>query len=279
MFWWVGEQWHPSSNVHLFTPREMRLLLSRENTLWIGDSTARQDYVTMHNLMSASNWRDIPLVEVQDGINVNKERITEPCLLKQNLTDFDLVFCRHLADSNFTSNSTNLPDVGAYDFIRRNCFTDVAFLLNSTHQRLLNDYSTIVFSLGVWDSVRPWDCGRRDAEYVTELLDLIQEKLAAKNQHLQIIWKLHAGAGNEQAGQRGMTAAVQGHVRAWFAAATSRHNIHLVDFAGELKERTYGNARLHGDLAPHVGPAARTLVSQMVTQELFQSRMCQNAIR
>jgi hypothetical protein len=72
----------------------MQELLRKENVLILGDSTARQNYFTMYNLMNATDSLDISLEMLDHGINVNKHRITEKCSLRDDAVTSILSVCR-----------------------------------------------------------------------------------------------------------------------------------------------------------------------------------------
>lgn len=45
---WIGNHWFPPSGVEQLPPQRLQQIFVKENTVWWGDSTARQDYHTMH---------------------------------------------------------------------------------------------------------------------------------------------------------------------------------------------------------------------------------------
>jgi hypothetical protein len=53
---WQGNTsvWIPPEGVPYLYPSDIRRIFQSENTLWIGDSTARQDYQTMFSLMNGN---------------------------------------------------------------------------------------------------------------------------------------------------------------------------------------------------------------------------------
>ena len=51
MYTWIGNQWVPPPGVPYLFSQQIRSIYRSENTLWMGDSTARQDYQTMYQLI------------------------------------------------------------------------------------------------------------------------------------------------------------------------------------------------------------------------------------
>jgi len=66
--WTNTASWSPPTGMDSLTPRDVRGRFVRENVLWLGDSTGRQDYHTMHTLMNdPSVPADEPLVLLGNG--------------------------------------------------------------------------------------------------------------------------------------------------------------------------------------------------------------------
>jgi hypothetical protein len=142
----------------------MRQLLRKENVLILGDSTARQDYFTMYNLMNARDPSNISYKQLDHGIKVNKKRITEPCTLRNDPLKSILIVCRQVPglkrDSNGTASETfrltSQTFGGAFDMTPNpgtcNCFLDVSEFIQNVSTTLSSFYSVLVFSMGIRES-------------------------------------------------------------------------------------------------------------------------------
>jgi hypothetical protein len=269
---WIGNHWRPPAGVPLYSPRDMRDIFSQENILWIGDSTGRQDYVTLYNMLvppafnnsKDHNIHDIAVSTLNHGINVNKQgKVTEPCQKQQRKT-LKLLLCRK------TGNDKGYN----YDYTEKICLNEVLNLVTTNQNVLTNSYSTIIISVGIWDVVRMEYCGRQNVTYVVDVLDVLEKQLCGTN--VQIYWKVHCGAEDENPDQMERSATIQKLTREWFVrkqqSKNDTANMHIIDLAIEMKGRTYGPSRLNGDIRPHVGPLARTLFIQMVTQAVVQNK-------
>ncbi|KAG7355186.1 hypothetical protein IV203_004542 [Nitzschia inconspicua] len=271
---WVGNQWQPPSGVPLYTIQEMRHIFTQGNVLWIGDSTARQDYVTLYNMITSSSsthdddhyYSNLTVAQLNEGINVNKGgKITEICDRRYPL---DLLLCRDIG------NATVNNKIVHYDYTEQICFRDVFNYINTNWRQLVAKYSTILVSVGIWDVIRFQYCGGQNVTFVRDVLNVIDEKFSA-NGHVQVLWKVHCGAGNENASEMDRTAQIQQLTRDWFATHPQNNhtnNMAMIDLAKEMEGRTYGEARIAGDIPPHLGPTARMLFLQMATHEMAQQK-------
>eukprot|EP00537_Pseudo-nitzschia_pungens_P003754 CAMPEP_0172359888 /NCGR_PEP_ID=MMETSP1060-20121228/4006_1 /TAXON_ID=37318 /ORGANISM="Pseudo-nitzschia pungens, Strain cf. cingulata" /LENGTH=316 /DNA_ID=CAMNT_0013081703 /DNA_START=96 /DNA_END=1042 /DNA_ORIENTATION=+ len=69
---WNGNLWMPPRNIPSLSGSEIQRLFATENTLWIGDSTARQDMQTMYTTVGAKDPNNVPISEVNKYINKGK---------------------------------------------------------------------------------------------------------------------------------------------------------------------------------------------------------------
>jgi hypothetical protein len=271
---WIGNHWRPPAGVPLYSPQDMRNIFSQEKTLWIGDSTARQDYVTLYNIIVARpsnnnskgyNIDDITVSDLEHGINVNKKgTITEPCQ-KHLPNGIKLLLCRSLEKKGYP-----------YDYVEKMCWNDLVDLVTTKRNMLINTYSTIIISVGIWEVLRDGYCGRQNATYIVDVLDTLQQHFVGTN--VQIYWKVHCGAENEKPLQMERGATIHQLTRDWFGnrqhqqSSKNSTNMHIVDLAFEMKGRIYGPSRLQGDAPAHVDPLVRTLFLQMTTQAIVQNK-------
>jgi len=70
---WLGNTWIPPPNVRRFRASEITELFRSENTLYVGDSTGRQDYQTWYNIMNAIHSDNILVRELEQNLNKNRQ--------------------------------------------------------------------------------------------------------------------------------------------------------------------------------------------------------------
>ena len=156
---WIGNHFYsysPPSTVPLSAPI-LRDLYQSENTLWYGDSTGRQDYQSLHQMLNAPAIEDLPTVVLEQNINKGKYGGA-------------IKYCpathASLKDEGHTFGPTcnTQAKIGTLDFIFSACYKQViADLLLPNMTALLRRKSVVVFSLGLWEVVRAWDCRSANA--------------------------------------------------------------------------------------------------------------------
>jgi hypothetical protein len=285
---WIGNNWVPPTGVPRYTPADIRNLLRKENVLFLGDSTARQDYFTLFNLMNATDDHDITHTQLNQGINVNKSHKTEYCTSREDpeLTEI-LSVCRQVPMSKFdnrsssatTSTQSTHPDkpttqsTGAIDLLLNprpcNCFKNIPAFVNASYTSLANSYSVMVFALGVWESVESESC--QDSGKNGMLQTLAYLKKFSVDTRTLILWRTHGGGGREYKRQRNITREIHHEARQWFERHQPRR-MALVEFGTQVAPRTYGDDRIEGDSNNHFGAEARTLSLQLITDALYQKR-------
>ncbi|KAG7346022.1 hypothetical protein IV203_005090 [Nitzschia inconspicua] len=285
---WIGNTWIPPTGVPRFTPDDMRNVLQRENTLFVGDSTARQDYFTMYNLMNVidnDDSRDITYEQLNHGINFNKGgRNDENCTLREDQLSTMLSVCRQIPRSNVTDNlpattptqpnhnaTHKDPTGGSFDLTVNPephiCFSSISDFVNES--TVASHYSIVIYSLGIWEVVRPRDCRNSGLDSLSHSLSLLQE-FSERTQTI-IVWKTHGGSFMENEKQRNFTQSIQDVARKWFETHQPRNMI-LVDFGTQVVPRTYGNNRISGDVHAHFGADARTLSLQMIIDAIYKQK-------
>lgn len=55
---WTDNRWNPPMDLPYLVPETIRNIFRSENTLWLGDSTGRQDYQTMYELFQLDGTYD-----------------------------------------------------------------------------------------------------------------------------------------------------------------------------------------------------------------------------
>jgi len=286
---WIGNSWFPPPGVPYLSPLDLRLLFQKENTLWWGDSTARQDYGTIYDMINADNIHNIPLVALDRNINKGKlkKQYTPHCrnwnrtpddlcfdmgqVTGTEITNYDLTTNAN-ATTNATSNhpsSSSHASIGKFDIVRSPsapCFKGHSSEIQTASPFLQREYSVIVLSLGIWEIDRPWDCRTANTSetptyFLNELLDAF-ELLSGSS--LYIIWKTNGPSQNENKDRGNRTIALIKNAQDWFASHNPLY-MGLADFgtAAIQGNRSFDSNRISGDLKAHWGLEARRLSIQM----------------
>ena len=267
---WIGNHFYsPPSTAPLSAPT-LRDLYQSENTLWYGDSTGRQDYHTLHQMLNApARIEDVPTVVLEQNINKGKggDAIKYCPTTHATLKDEGHTF-------GPTCNTT--ATIGKLDFIPSACYKQViADLLLPNMTALLRRYSVVVFSLGVWEVARAWDCRSANATETANfvLTHLLEDLNAVSSSQLFIIWKTHGSSATEEDNQqqRNSTLKLAQTATDWFQRRKPPF-MGLADFNTAMHPRLFGKHRISGDLKPHFGVEARLLSIDMVSQLVLMSR-------
>lgn len=289
-YWWVGDQWYsPSATVPRYTPIDMKAIFSGLNTLWIGDSNARQNMHTMFNLINASNAHDIDQKALQRDINFNKNPPVVTCWR----ADFsnNSVLAHHVGvdkrefqclqidddiDRNSPGNSANytslptlplvkntVPSKGKFDFLFLPCLAKVNSLmedeLDGTLRSLLGGYDILVLDFTIWEVVTSRCTGQWQVNE-NRTMHLL-ERLASPD--FSVFWKT-TGPSQKHLNSIPKLDKMNNFVREFFASQNPQH-MHLIDWAEQMGPRSKGSDRINGDLPAHWGLQARLLAAQMVT--------------
>jgi len=312
-FRWIAPQGRP-----YLTSRDIVTIFQQENTLWIGDSTGRQDYQTMYSLLDPqfvqqqpqhmgtinekddeSNKKkntsiaststptyytsvfDINKKSLNRNINKGKGQRLVTTLQKlqsyhcapvkrnmtlqgANVTSFyrDMGELNHEGtrqgcvtydnkeqDSNGTTiiSPTTFADLGAFttattipitttgtatttaitgrlDLTGGFCFDTVRHQIKQYRAELQGEYSVIIFSVGIWESQKAWDCRKPysadlSVVEVYKLLDYLHTHVASPS--LYIIWKLHGPSDHPKHSQfDNRDNSIAAGIRDWFAKKT-----------------------------------------------------------
>jgi hypothetical protein len=190
-------------------------------------------------------------------------------------TDF-LSVCRQVPrrkeNSSGSESSSTTTMLGSFDLtlnpLPNNCFSSIPYFINSSHPILTDQhyYSVLVFSLGVWESVKPDECPNSGIDALLNTLDYL--KAFSDSNPVRIIWQTHGGGYKETKQQRQFTRDVHDQTRLWFHAHQPK-NMALVEFGTQIQPRTYKKNRIQGDSDNHFGPEARALALQMITHALY----------
>jgi len=283
---WIGNSWFPPPGVSYLSPLDLRLLFQKENTVWWGDSTSRQDYETMNDMINADNIHNIPLGALDR--NINKGKYSKPLLHCRNWNQTPDEFCFDMgqvtgteitnydsttdASANATANhpsSSFHASIGKFDFVRSPkmpCFNGYSTKIRTISSFLQREYSVIILSLGIWEVDRAWDCrSANKTETPAFLLNTLLDTLELlSGSSLYIIWKTN-GPSQLESGNRGKgTIALIKNAQDWFASHNPLY-MGLADFGTVVIQgnRSFDSNRIQGDLKPHWGLEARRLSIQM----------------
>ncbi len=286
MYTWIGNQWVPPKGVPYFLPKQIRHMFRSENTFWLGDSTARQDYQTMYQLMNGDSATPDQLNKHK---NKNKERASLPmhCPARRQSEESD-GFILDLGQvkgtdqncyANATGMSTNEADIGKswsnktgkFDLgFKGGCFTRFMYPMKTHIDLMKREYSILVISAGIHESERPQLCQNATesdevvASHALDLLDFLFQEVSGPS--LFVIWKTHGTKSNDQsnAKTKRIDQSIVTAARSWFAEQQPPY-MDLADFNLEIEERTHGPDRIEGDLKAHWGLEARLLSIEMIS--------------
>mmetsp|Transcript_47573 Transcript_47573/g.115902 ORF Transcript_47573/g.115902 Transcript_47573/m.115902 type:complete len:377 (-) Transcript_47573:160-1290(-) len=277
---WVGDEWVPPFGINRYSAKEISNLVSKHKILWIGDSSARQDYVTMYNIATAPDPNDILRTHLSRGINVNKNKIHENCTIRGTANGVPgqyswntgnhsvrplIHLCRNMLNYSFFDLASAVV-----------CHRDLVPFLDRTMNEVAElDYSVLIFSLGIWTGLGR--CKKdADLDAVLEFLNQYTTKVVASriekgksngHEKLLILWKTP-----------GATAAsntvvefdkLQSEALEWFQE-NQPLRMGLVNFGHEVRERVTPPNRIEGDSFAHFGVSGRTLSIQMIVDKIVK---------
>jgi hypothetical protein len=128
----------------VYNPSDIRSLLENEKVLFVGDSTSRQDYFTMLNIFNSTD--NLSIEEINSNINNNQKTCTQ---------------ARH--HKKWLNHCYSIGRYGKFDAIKGPSvfekFSKLPYRLNATLSDLEKEqYTFVVFSLGVWDVAKYNGC-------------------------------------------------------------------------------------------------------------------------
>jgi hypothetical protein len=276
---WSGNYWYPPEGVPAYSTHQMRDILSTENTLWIGDSTARQDYQTMYQLVNALDPFNVPRGNLEQFINKNKVARSEPPYidieaLRTEITYMTLIDAGQVHRVGAGA-SSNMSNVGKLDLgPRSNCLPSLLFN-NISWYDIHNNYSILILSVGIWEIKRVHDCNPSKNDPAERLTNVLNTLVKHSGPELYILWKNHGP--NASMDQFRQSEKLNHAAKIWFLEHQPKY-MDLVDFGGAVLSgnRTYGDDRITGDIPPHWGLEARLLCIQMIIHALHMKQNQRN---
>jgi len=295
----TSRRWIPPNNLPHLTRRDMLQIFLRENTVWIGDSTARQDYQTLYWLLRETNQSasmDLGSLDFAVANPQHKTLLEQYKNINKMGKDFDYFWCharRERKDKFFFANhgmvgdqtqcfvpgETNktippLASTGKLDYAiaRNQCFDETRKELIHRASLLEElEYSAIVISVGPYQfEINNQKCQNRPSrDIVYDMLDFLRDEIASPER--TVIWKLH-GPGRPQVTNFTEDGELAEAVRNWFdnhtqTNAQAHHGgMELADFRYAVRERTNETHRIWGDHPMHWGLEARLLSIDLVAR-------------
>jgi hypothetical protein len=233
---WQGNTsvWIPPEGVPYLYPSDIRRIFRSENTLWIGDSTARQDYQTMFSLMNGNGEnitddnRNVLGLDRDAAFlnkNINKGKgangkiarhcpariIPEPEETNEMFIDLGQVSGTDQNCSIATTEKQPIPDgspwstfamedqaTGKFDAMNSACLSSTLSSLKEYKELIEREYSVVILSQGIWEVVRSWDCRTPNVTAATLVVEVLENLRALSGPSLFVIWKTHGPHPNHQ---------------------------------------------------------------------------------
>jgi hypothetical protein len=278
---WIGKSWRPPPGIPLYTPDEIKAVFQHRNTLFLGDSTGRRAFATLYAMINSSTPNDISFndLNLPFVIDVNKKRFSEYCkdrnfdpnaTVRGQFWNNGTYLCRTVPGS--PSGFGKMDYAGAACHIQfLNIFTRDAALNRST----LGEFDLVVLLGGIWETMRPEICRKGDGGGILKSLDTVIEGLQnASGPNLQIIWRTTGFMENRQGQKMNLKMiqkakeAIANKLVPTTMTRTRHPNMTFVDWGSQIYPRSFKATRIKGDIKPHYGLEARTLLAQMLMHEL-----------
>jgi hypothetical protein len=271
---WIGNSWVPPAGWKYYSASELRNFYRDTSILWIGDSTARRAATTMYGILnttnSSSSHVSVDEIDHRDVINVNKKSMTEPCHRWINHTHHPSL-CRAMPGGGRG---------GSFILKVENCVKGLEVFIRDEllgKSNITADVDIIIISLGIWEAVRPWDCKERSEnprsmlQRQNDTISLL-EKLQSPQR--TIVWRTsgYDASGAKEGFLTEMNAKAMDQMEEIASGVSRSPNatsyLTYVDWGGAIRPRSFGNARITGDMKPHYGVEARYVLVQMITNQL-----------
>ena len=133
---------------------------------------------------------------------------------------------------------------------------------------MTQDYDVLFVVMGIWEIVRPWDCQYQTTTTLDRIHTALMSLHSMASPTLTIYWKTTGPAAKFTVSEAAKFSAMNDFVRQWFQNQQPRY-MHLIDWAKQIRPRSFGTDRITGDLRSHWGLEARTLAAQMFTHAVL----------
>ena len=293
----------PPPTIPTYVPKQMLRYFQGRNVLFIGDSTARRSYTTLYAMMTAEDIHNVhsesidsdQVIDVNRGWRQGEEVCDNPTRQIYNSTFLEEL-CRDLPKPNVTKDERILDQdennawVGKFDYIKMNCYGTVYDYIRSDDMvhdgnqtnvtphisSLVQDYDLIVISMGIWEAILNEECTAINQTAIGSSLPRLNMTLQALKElsspDLQIAFRTN-GYDRRREGDAACME-MNEFSREFFQNLDLQRQDHvpnmtLVDWGLEIRNRSWGEDRIAGDIDPHYGLEARLLFAQMLLQELI----------
>lgn len=191
---------------------------------------------------------------------------------------------------------------GRFDYIGMDCYYQLRDLLTTHGRKIRQEYSLVIVGLGIHEFVNA-DCSRKDGPPAhptiqdrlnTTLSTLVEELLRPPTKDhkeapppqtlIKVLWRTQGYTTNQDHLQMmGGFEVMEGlnqYAREWLLRGDYHHHpppdgvdsnttfLGLVDWGGAVAPRSHPGTHIAGDVSAHYGLPARTLLAQMVTQQV-----------
>lgn len=277
-------------------PRTIREIFTTENTLWIGDSTARQDYQTLYRLMHLDETNDnitsldLPRDPLNRDYIINRGKRGPVdqfhCPVREapdtphfadlgqvKGTDQNCYTKTAAMDENgFWSNFSLQDQTGKFDLSSSACLKGILSTIKEYKKEYEHEYSVLIISSGIWEVIRPWDCKGTNESVSHEAIskrqeDLLDFLLEFSGPSMFVIYKTHGPSKHQNGEQVRIEQGLVNRSRDWFGEKQPKF-MDLADFHWAIRNRTYGPDRIDGDLKPHWGLEARLLSIELISNSV-----------
>jgi hypothetical protein len=273
---WIGNQWVPPDGVPIYSVTKMRAVYERHNIAWIGDSTCRRAYMTLLGMMNASDPSDVSISEINSDQVIDHgkknrfggctKHVTHPWAndsipsMKNDSTPSMKKCAGTIGNSKMHLLS---PGVSCFD---PETTEFASAYLEHYGKKTSQDYDVLIVAMGIWEIVRSRDCRKESNE--TDAGKRLQMALKSLSNlaspKLRVIWRT-IGFSQKHASSKDT---IKGFNQIAKEFIEAQPHMSYVDWGGEIERRSFGKERIEGDMSPHYGLEARTLMANMLTHEV-----------
>jgi hypothetical protein len=229
----------------------------------------------MYRILNITNSSSshVSVDEINDPsvIDVNKKKKVEVCDRWTNHTHKPAL-CRVMPRGSGSG--------GSFLLKAEACLAELELFLGdelSGNSNITADVDIVSISLGIWEAIRPWDCREKNENRTRSMLQIqndtisLLEKLQSPRR--TIVWRtsgfMASGKENFVSNMNGKALDMIEEIALGAGpSSSSTSNLTYVDRGGAVYPRSFGKARIAGDIKPHYGLEARYVLVQMITNQV-----------